>query len=132
MADEDHRGAEVLRELAEDGEDLARLLRRQHGGRLVEDEDARAAVERLEDLDALLPTDGQRADLGVGVDLEPELLAELPDALVRVAPIEEDRVRHRLVAEEDVLCDREDRDEHEVLVHHADPAVDGVRRARGS
>ncbi len=35
------------------------------------------AIERLEDLDALLPADRQRADLGVGIDLEAELLAEL-------------------------------------------------------
>ena len=40
----------------------------------------RAAIERLEDLDALLPAHRQRADLRVGVDLEAELLAELPDA----------------------------------------------------
>ena len=36
------------------------LLRRQHGGRLVEDQDARVAVERLQDLDALPLADRQR------------------------------------------------------------------------
>ena len=45
---------------------------------------------------------------------------------MRVAAIEEDRVGHRLVAEEDVLGHRQDRDEHEVLVHHADAAIDRV------
>ena len=44
-------------------------------------------------------------------------------------PVEEDRVGHRLLAEEDVLGDRQDRDEHEVLVDHADAARDGVRWA---
>ena len=38
------------------------LLRREHGGRLVEDQDAGVAVERLEDFDALLLADRQRAD----------------------------------------------------------------------
>ena len=43
--------------LAHDREELLRLLRREHGGRLVEDEDVGAAVERLQDLDALLLAD---------------------------------------------------------------------------
>ena len=57
VADEDDRLA-VRLEAADDPEQLLRLLRRQHGGRLVEDEDVRAAVERLQDLDALLLADG--------------------------------------------------------------------------
>ena len=43
--------------LLDDREQLARLLRRQHRGRLVEDQDLGAAVERLQDLDALLLAD---------------------------------------------------------------------------
>ena len=54
------------REPAQDREDLLGLLGRQDRRRLVEDEDPRVAVERLEDLDALLPADRQRADLGSG------------------------------------------------------------------
>ena len=38
------------------------LGRRQHRRRLVEDEDLRAAVERLEDLDALRLADGEIGD----------------------------------------------------------------------
>ena len=118
------------REPAQDREDLLRLLRRQHGRRLVEHEDPGLAVERLEDLDALLPADRQRAHLRVGVDLEPEPLAELADPPVGLLPVEEDGVGHRLVAEHDVLGDREDGHEHEVLVDHADAAADGIGGAR--
>ena len=84
VADEDDAVA-LLGEPAEDGEDLLGLLRRQHGGRLVEDEDPGVAIERLEDLDPLLPADGQLADLDVGVDLEAEPLAELDDPPLRLA-----------------------------------------------
>jgi hypothetical protein len=38
------------------------LGRRQHAGRLVEDQDVGAAIERLEDLDALLQPDRQFLD----------------------------------------------------------------------
>ena len=125
VADEDDAVA-LGGEPPQDLEDLLGLLRRQHGGRLVEDEDPRVAVERLEDLDPLLPADRQRADLGVRVDLEAEPLAELDDPAVGLVAVEEDRVGHRLVAEEDVLGDGQDRDEHEVLVDHADAAGDRV------
>ena len=92
-------------EAPEDLEDLLGLLRRQDGGRLVEDEDPGLPVERLEDLDPLLPADRQRADLDVGVDVEPEPLAELDDPAMGLVPVEEDRVGHRLLAEEDVVGD---------------------------
>ena len=115
-------------ETAQDLEDLLGLLRRQDRGRLVEDQDPRIAIERLEDLDPLLPAHGQGADLGVGIDLEAEALAELTDPAARFLAVEEDRIGHRLVAEEDVLGDGEDRDQHEVLVDHVDAAGDRVRR----
>ena len=46
--------------LPQRGEQRLALLRRQHRGRLVEDQDAGAAVERLQDLDALALADRQR------------------------------------------------------------------------
>ena len=52
------------------GEELVRLLRGEHGGRLVENEDVRAAVEHLDDLDGLLLRDGHVVDLLIGVDVE--------------------------------------------------------------
>ena len=61
VADEDDRLAVGL-EALDDREQLGRLLRRQHGRRLVEDQDLGAAVERLQDLDALLLADGDLRD----------------------------------------------------------------------
>ena len=71
MGDEDDRQP-FARERAEDREQLTCLLGRQDGGRLVEDEDVRAAEQRLEDLDALLLADGDVLDPGIGIDGEPE------------------------------------------------------------
>ena len=68
-------------QVAEDLEQLERLLRRQDGGRLVEDQDVRLAVERLQDLHALLLADRDVGDQRVGVDLELELRGEVADAL---------------------------------------------------
>ena len=63
------------RQAADDLEQLLRLLRRQHGGRLVEDQDVGAAVERLQDLHPLLLADGDVLDLRGRVDREPERAA---------------------------------------------------------
>ena len=128
MADEDD-AVPFLGETPKDGEDLLGLLGCQHGGWLVEHEDPGIAIEGLEDLDPLLPADGQRSNLCLRVDLEPEPLAELDDPAVRLLAVEEDRPGHRLLAEQDVLGNREDGDEHEVLMDHVDPARDCVRRA---
>ena len=45
---------------------------------------------------------------------------------MRLDAIQEDRIRHRLLAEEDVVGDGQHGDEHEVLVDHADPAMDRI------
>ena len=70
-------------EVAQDLEQLQRLLRRQHRGRLVEDQDVGLPVERLQDLDALLLADRDVGDQRIGVDLEVEAARELAHALVR-------------------------------------------------
>ena len=56
------------RSAAQDADELGGLLRGEHGRRLVEHEDPRAAVQRAEDLDALLLPDGDVLDARVGVD----------------------------------------------------------------
>ena len=50
--------------------------------------------------------------------------------MARLRPIEEDGIRHRLLAEDHVLGHREHRYQHEMLVHHLDAAGDRVRRSR--
>ncbi len=59
---------------------------------------------------------------------KPKRAAELDDPPARLASVEEDPVGHRLVAEQDVLGDGQDWDQHEVLVDHVDPAGDRVGR----
>ncbi len=112
-------------EVAHDPEQLVGLLRGQHGGRLVEDEQVDVPGQRLEDLDALLGADRQVLDLGVGVDVEAVSLAELADHLAGLSEVEE-ACPGRLVAEDDVLGHRHDRHELEVLVDHADAPADRV------
>ncbi len=127
VTDEDD-AVSLGRQAPQHGEDLDRLLGREHRGRLVEYEDARIAIQRLEDLDTLLPTDREVADLLVGVQLETEPSAQLADATTRFCLVKEDRAAHGFLAEQDVVRDGQDRHQHEVLVDHADAAVDGIGR----
>ena len=113
---------------AKDLEELDRLLRREHGGGLVEDEDVRSAVEGLQDLHPLLLADADVLHPSVGVDGEAERLRELRDPLPRFAVVEDDAAGRGLGREHDVLRHRHHGDEHEVLVHHADPVPDRVLR----
>ena len=61
VADEDHARA-LGPKTAQHLEDLARLLGRQHRGRLIQHEDPRVAVDGLQDLDTLLLADGELVD----------------------------------------------------------------------
>ncbi len=104
MTDEDD-AVTGRRQATKHGEDLTCLLRRQYRRGLVEDQDPRLAIERFEDLDALLPAHGQRLDASVRIDVEAELVTQCPDPLTSLLPVEEDAVRHRLFAEQDVVRD---------------------------
>ena len=75
MRDEEHRHA-LGDEAAERLEQLAAFLRRQHRRRLVEDDDARAAHQHLQDFDALLDADREQPDALGRIDLQPELLRD--------------------------------------------------------
>lgn len=123
VRDEDDGEALGL-ELAQVVEERIDLLRYEDGGGFVEDQGAGAAVEDLEDLHALTVGDPEVLDHGVRADPESVRVGDLPD--LRAGPVA-DAVQ-LLGAEYDVLQDGEVVGEHEVLVDHADAAVDGVAR----
>ncbi len=126
MADEDDRLARGA-ELTEVLEEILRLDRRQDRRRLVEDQGLHASVERFQDLDPLLLTDGEVLDERARIDLEAVRVGELTDLRLGGAAVQD---RTILVAEDDVLGHRERVHQDEVLVDHADPECDGRARAR--
>ena len=126
VGDEDDRGAPVDQR-AHDRDELLGLLRRQDRRGLVEDQDVGAAVERLEDLDALADADRQILDQCVRIHLEAMALGDLDDpGPCRLAVKCPEGALRVLDAEHDVLGDGEDRHEHEVLVDHADAGRDRI------
>ncbi len=124
MGDQDH-GLALAAQRAQHGEQLVGLLRRQHAGRLVEDQDLGAAIERLQDLDPLLQPDRQVVDQRVGIDRQPVGLREIGQRPARRREAVAQQ-RALLGAEHDVLQHAEIVDQHEVLVHHADPGLDRI------
>ena len=69
VGDEEDR-APVRGQIADDREQAVALLRRQDRRRLVEDQDLRVAIERLQDLDALANPDRKPADDRRRIDLK--------------------------------------------------------------
>ncbi len=125
VGDEDDRFA-LFDQLAHDHEQLVGFLRGQHRGGLVKDEDARLAVEQLDNLDALLHPHGQIAHVGVGFDLQLVTLGNFEDARGGLVAVQKISGAHQFGPEHDVLGDGEDGDEHEMLVDHAHAGVDRV------
>ena len=127
MGDEDDSLA-LRGESAEDVGEAAPLGRGQRRGRLIQDEQACAATEQLQDLHALARADGEVLDDRVGIDGEPEAGGDVAQLGGHAA----DAGRHRSApahSQRDVLGDGHVRDEHEVLVHHPDPEFERVARA---
>ncbi|GAA3420796.1 hypothetical protein GCM10018952_65220 [Streptosporangium vulgare] len=119
MGDEDDRQT-LADQLAQVGEELVDLLRHEHRGRLVQDEDPGAPVEDLQDLHPLAGPDAQVLDGDVGVDAEAVRVGDLPDPPARGAEVEGDPALAGLAAEDHVLQHGEVVGQHEVLVDHAD------------
>ena len=128
LVGDDHDRESRVDELAHDLEELVHFLGREHCCWLIENQYARLAEERLEDLDPLLHSDGQVLNQRVGIDLETVALGDVNDFGPCGSPVDHPELRG-LHTEDDVLGDRKRLDEHEVLVHHADPEADGLTRA---
>ena len=107
----------------------ARVLVVQGRGRLVEDEQLHSLGQRLGDLDELLLADPDVDDLGVRAARPGRPCASSCAAsLVGLVPVD-DTAGLPLVAEEDVLGDRQVRAQRELLVDDDDSALLGVTDA---
>ena len=130
VADVEH-GHAPRGEAADQREQPVDVAARQAAGRLVHQHHARPRGDRAADLDHLPRADRQRAHARVGVDLG---VAELGQHLARAPPggrAVDEPAAARLLADEDVLGDREVREERQLLVDEGDPGLARLaRRAR--
>ena len=105
------------------------LVGRQGGGGLVENEDHRVAAQRLGDLHQLALAHRQGAD--PVVDRAGRLEPLEKRARYRALPLAvDDAETALLLAEEDVVDDRERLDQAQVLEDDRDPGVDGLARGQ--
>ena len=102
------------------------LLRSEHRGRLVENEYLVFAVEHFEYFGALLHADGYILDDRIGIDAQSVLIAQLNDLFASLVLFKKARLTRRLIAEDDVIEDREALNKLEVLVHHSDTEAVGI------
>ena len=115
----------IAGEVMHDADKFNYLLRGERGGRLIKDEDVRAAVERLEYFHTLLHTDGNILYPCVRINGQAVALRDLLNVLAGFSHVERNAL-FRLSSENDILRDRERLDKHEMLMHHSDTGVYGV------
>ena len=124
VRDEQHGQALGL-ELAQVAEQLVDLLRHEDRRGFVQDQDARAAVEHLGNLDALPVTDPEFLDQHVRAQAQAVGIGDLPDPAPG-GPAVDDPAPDGLGPEHDVLGHGQVVGEHEMLVHHTDAGPDRV------
>ncbi len=115
VADEDDADA-LFHQPPHQAEEVVLLLRRQRGGRLIENDDARLVMDGAGDLDHLLVRRAERGHQRGRIDLKVHAGEELLGLIVQAAqPVEE-----LFVAQIDVLRHRHRRHQHGLLKHHGD------------
>ena len=128
VRDVDDRHALGL-EPAEKGEQLLDLAAGKRGRRLVENEHAYVARDRLDDLGELALPGREIPDEGLRIDLDAERLEQFAGAPGGGFVVDQAKAVLGLVVQEDVLRRRQRRHETHLLEDHADPrALGGFRR----
>ena len=123
MSDDDDRLI-VFPHIAEDIEQLLRLLRSQDCGWFIKDQNIRLPVKHLDDLDCLLLRDSHIIDLLVRVHIKSVAVADLLDPFGSRFQI----IFVFLQSENDILGSCHDVDQFEMLVDHTDPEVERILR----
>ena len=129
VANEDDALA-ILFENLDDLKKLLHFLWRQHRSWFIEHQIARLTTEHLDDLNPLLDTNRKVLYKRLRIDFEVITLGDLPDVMGRSLHVEPASGTRRLHTKNHILRDGEDRDQHEVLVHHADASRNSVIRRR--
>jgi hypothetical protein len=125
VADQDY-GAAFGGDLTQRAHQVLGLLWRKDCRRLVEDENGRTALQRLEDLDALLFANRQQPHRTRRVDLQVIAPAKLPGLADESARVQ--TKRHARQAEQQVLGDRLAGHQAVVLIDHANASSDRIPR----
>ena len=113
------------REIAHNLQQLLNLLRGQHGGRLVENQDLVVPVQHFQNFRALLHTDGDVLDQRVRIDPQAVFLRQRHDLFPGAGALK-NAVLRILVTEDDVVQHGEALHQLEVLVNHADAQSIGI------
>ncbi len=124
----DHQDGQVAvdHHVAQHAQHLVGFARRQHRGRLVQDEKAPLQIELLEDFAFLPFAGGDIGDLGVERHLERHPRQKRLEFLLLLGPV--DHGRHVVARQHQVFGHRHRRHQRKMLVDHAEPERVGVLR----
>ena len=120
LVGDEQNGLSLRRQILHDLHQFLDLLRRQNGGRLIEDQDLVVAVEHLQDLHTLLHAHGDVLHLGVHIHLQAIVPGELLHLLAGLFLPDKAQLGV-LGAQNDVVHHGKYVYQLEMLMDHADP-----------
>src|SRR2546429_3697851 len=122
-------GRAVLDQCAQGLEQVLHFARGEHCGGLIQNENGGLSIQGFEDLDTLAQPDGKILDQGMWINVEMILYSELAYMLSRRWHVQEWSAPGWFLAKDNILGYGEGRDEHEMLMDHANAAGHGVSGA---
>ena len=129
LMSDDNNGFAGIAHVAEDDKEPVCFLWGQNGGRFIQDQDIRAAIQYLNNLHGLFLRNGHIIDLLIGVDFKSVQIADLPDLLRCRLQIQ---FPGFVQSEDDVFRSSKDIYQLEVLMDHTDTERHGIlRRTNG-
>ena len=119
MGNDDDGHTALCRNTPQHSEEFLRFLGRQHRRRLVQNQNIRTAVQRLQDLGPLLQTHTDLLHHSRRLHLQAVFLCQIPHRLVGRVLIKENARLPGFPAHNDLLGDRKAGNQHKMLMHHA-------------
>ena len=115
-------------EIAHHLEQFLHFLGCEHGSRLIQNEDIGVTIQCLDNFDALLHPHREFLNQRIGVNCQAVLLAQFPHPPRCLVHIQQ-HATGDLFPQYHIFCNAHHGNQLEMLMHHTDPAVNGLTRA---
>ena len=126
----ENNGGSAIAKLTHDFHQFISFLRGKNSGGFIKNENLSIPGQRFNNFYTLLNTDRKISHNGIRVNIKPKARTDFLHKFPGSGKVQSATALCLLVTKHHIFCHREDRDQHKVLVDHADTGCHGIARPR--